>query len=570
MNRLFYGDNLDVLRESIVSESVDLVYLDPPFNSNRSYNVIFGKDARAGNGASAQIQAFDDTWHWTPVTGQQYQRYALAGELLPQVADALIGFRTLLGENDAMAYLVNMAPRLVKLHQVLKPTGSLYLHCDPTMSHYLKVLLDSIFGPTCFQSEVIWKRTTAHNSAKRYGAVHDVLLYYVKDPKHFTWNPVFQSYDDSYVESKYRFRDEKTGQLYRLSDMTGPGTRDGDSGKKWRDFNPTSIGRHWQPPSYCYWKYAQITGKDLAELLLIDRLEELDHIGLVKWPDKKDGRPEHKRYLDDMPGVALQDVWTDIDPINSRAAERLGYPTQKPISLLERIISASSNDGDMVLDPFCGCGTTVDAAQRLGRQWIGIDITFIAVDLIEKRLRHAYGSSVTQTYEVDGIPRDMASAQSLFDRSPFDFERWAVSRINAQPNVKQVGDKGVDGVARFYLDKTTNGRVLASVKGGKTIGPQFVRDLIGTVQTQKAQMGVLITMAEPTPGVLDAANHGGTYTWPLNGQIFPKVQVVTIRDLLKGKRPDMPQSLLPYIQEAKVPPAPVTQLTIDGSVAASI
>jgi SAM-dependent methyltransferase len=234
------------------------------------------------------------------------------------------------------------------------------------------------------------------------------------------------------------------------------------------------------------------------------------------------GMPEYKRYLDEMPGLSVQDVWTDIDPINARAAERLGYPTQKPLALLERIIKMSSNEGDVVLDPFCGCGTAVDAAQRLGRQWIGIDITFIAVDLIEKRLRHAYGDSVTKTYKVDGIPSDLASAQSLFDRSPFDFERWAVSLINAQPNVKQVGDKGVDGVARFYLDKKTVGRVLVSVKGGKNIGPMFVRDLSGTVETQKAQTGVLITMAEPTQGVLDAVNHGGTYTWPVNGADVPE------------------------------------------------
>jgi hypothetical protein len=382
--------------------------------------------------------------------------------------------------------------------------------------------------------------------------VHDVLLYYVKDPRHFTWNPQYEEYDDKYLESKYRFRDEATGQLYRLSDMTGAGTRQGDSGKPWRGFNPTSIGRHWQPPSYCYWKYTELTGKDLAELPLIDRLEELDRIGLVRWPDKEDGRPEHKRYLDDMPGVPLQDVWTDIDPINARAIERLGYPTQKPLVLMERIISASSNEGDVVLDPFCGCGTTIDAAQYLGRQWIGIDITFIAVDLIEKRLLDRY-PGIVGTYETFGIPRDIEAAKALFQHSPFDFERWAVTRINARPNAKQVGDKGVDGVARFYLDKKTVGRVLVSVKGGGTVGPQFVRDLIGTVETQKAQMGVLITMATPTRGVLDAVNHGGTYTWPINGQTFPRVQVITVAELLAGKRPQMPTLITPYATAVKAP-----------------
>jgi len=265
------------------------------------------------------------------------------------------------------------------------------------------------------------------------------------------------------------------------------------------------------------------------------------------------GYPQLKRYLDEMPGQMVQDVWTDIRPINNRAAERLGYPTQKPLALLDRIIAASSNEGDTVLDPFCGCGTTVDAAQRLKRRWIGIDITYIAIDLIEKRLRHTFGAEVCDSFEILGIPRDIGGAQALFDRSPFDFERWAVSLINAQPNEKQVGDKGIDGVARFPLDtKSAVGKVLASVKGGKTVTPQFVRDLIGTIDTQEAQMGVLITMAEPSKGVLDAVAHGRTYTWPVNGETFPRVQVITVKQLLQGRRPKTPSLLMPYIPAAKL------------------
>ena len=242
-----------------------------------------------------------------------------------------------------------------------------------------------------------------------------------------------------------------------------------------------------------------------------------------------------------------------MPPINNRSREALGYPTQKPVALLERILEVSSNEGDIVLDPFCGCGTTIDAAQKLGRRWIGIDVTFIAVDLIEKRLRHAHGPGITDTYEVLGIPRDIGGARALFQRSPFDFERWAVSLINAQPNEKQVGDKGVDGVARFPLDRKVNGRILVSVKGGGTIGPQFVRDLLGTVETQKAQMGVLITTAAPTRGILDAVDHGGTYTWPMNGQDYPRVQVITIAELLRDVRPKMPLLLLPYVQASRAP-----------------
>jgi len=558
MNRLFYGDNLDVLRESIASESVDLVYLDPPFNSNRAYNVIFGKHARTGNGASAQIQAFDDTWHWTTVTGQQYQRY-VAEELPMRVADALTAFHTLLGENDAMAYLVNMAPRLVELHRVLKSTGSLYLHCDPTMSHYLKVMLDAIFGAVNFRNEIIWKRSGSHGSAKRFGPLHDVIFFYSRSGK-FTWNQQHGPYDSSYIAEKFGKRNAD-GRLFQDISLTGDGERGGESGLTWHGYNPTAVGRHWALPGYLV-----DLGIISAQKSSLERLSALDAAGMIYWTRNK--VPRLKFYIEHAPGMPQQDVWTDIPPINSQAAERLGYPTQKPLALLERIVSASSNQGDVVLDPFCGCGTTIDAAQRLGRQWIGIDITFIAVDLIEKRLRHAYGDSVIGSYETAGIPRDMGSAHSLFERSPFDFERWAVSRISAQPNVKQVGDKGVDGVARFYLDKSTFGRILVSVKGGKTVGPQFVRDLIGTVETQKAQMGVLITMTEPTPGVLDAVNHGGTYMWPINGQSYPRAQIITIAALLKGLRPDMPAALLPYIQAAKALPPTPPQMSIDD-VAAS-
>jgi DNA modification methylase len=539
--KLFYGDNLEIL-PGLADGSVDLVYLDPPFNSNRSYNVIFAR--HAGTDAAAQIQAFDDTWHWTPVTDQQYDRYVIAGELPARVADALTAFRTLLGENDAMAYLVNMAPRLVQLRRVLKATGSLYLHCDPTMSHYLKVLLDAIFGAEHFQNEISWQRSGAKNDSIRYGRCHDVILFYTVGKK-FTWNPQYTSFEQESIDKNYTHMEAATGRRYRRGDLTAakPG---GDVDFMWHGVRPYK-GRHWA--------YS------------LERLEQMHAAGRIEF--RSTGMPVYKRYLDEQQGVPLQDIWTDIR-LTSADKERLGYPTQKPRALLERIISSSSNEGDVILDPFCGCGTTIDAAQRLGRHWIGIDVTFIAVDLIEKRLRYAFGDAVTKTYEVDGIPRDLASAQSLFDRSPFDFERWAVSRINAQPNEKQVGDRGVDGVARFYLDKRTVGRVIVSVKGGKTVGPQFVRDLIGTVDTQKGQMGVLITMAEPSRGVIEAANLGGSYAWPVNRQSYPRIQVITIADLLDHKRPDMPPPILPYIQATRVGPPVPQQMTLDDGSAAAL
>ena len=531
-NKLYYGDNLDVLRKHIADESVDLVYLDPPFNSARNYNVLFGKHDIVDEASdAAQMQAFGDTWVWTRTTDEQFASL-MAGEVPPRVADALGAFRTLLGENSAMAYLVNMAPRLVELHRVLKPTGTLYLHCDPTMSHYLKILLDGIFGPARFINEIIWQRHNARSVKQAiWPRLHDVLLHYNKGATS-TFHETRRATER--LADPHDLVTGADGLKYRTKDLTGPGTTaDGETGKTWHGVNPTTSGRHWRVGH--------------------DALEAFEKAGLLYW--QKNGMP---RELADTPYVAedrmatVGDVWTDIDSINAGAAERLHYPTQKPIALMERILTSATNPGDVVLDPFCGCGTTVDAAQRLGRTWLGIDVTYIAIDLIAKRLKHVYGDDITTQYDIEGIPRDRAGAYALFTQSPFDFERWAVSLINAQPNEKQVGDRGIDGVARFPIDaKGGLGRILVSVKGGKTVGPQFVRDLLGTVETQKAQMGVLITMAEPTRGILDAVNHAGSYTLPVNGQTFPKLQAITVAELLQGKRPVMPQTLLPYIQATK-------------------
>lgn len=527
-NRLFYGDNLEVLRQHIESESVDLVYLDPPFNSNRNYNVLFGRNQKHSADDAAQIQAFGDTWVWTPITEEQYLDL-IQGGVPNRVADALTAFRTLLGENDAMAYLVNMAPRLVELHRVLKDTGCLYLHCDSTMSHYLKMLLDAIFGPKFYRNEIIWKRATTvkgnfGQGSKRYGTQTDTLLFYSKSDD-YTFNQTFKPYSQDYMDTAYRHVEPETGRRYRLVSMIGPG----GAGKGNPYYEVMGVSR--------YWRYSKA------------KMQELIDAGLVV-QSKPGAVPSRKYYLDEGKGVPVQSLWDDIPNLQAASSESLGYPTQKPVALLERVLETSSNEGDVVLDPFCGCGTTIDAAQNLGRQWLGIDVTYIAVDLIRKRLRHTYGEEIDRTYDVLGIPRDRAGAFALFSQSAFDFERWAVSLVNAQPNERQVGDKGIDGVARFFLDASGNnlGRILVSVKGGKTIGPQFVRDLLGTVNTQKAEMGILITMAAPTRGIIDAVNHAGTYTHPANGQKFPKVQVITIDQLLKGEKPNVPLTTLPYIE----------------------
>lgn len=526
-NALFYGDNLDILRQHIAGESVDLIYLDPPFNSNRSYNVLF--KTRSGDESQAQVEAFDDTWTWSQQAEALYNSMVQGGAPV-KVAEALEAMRRLLGDNDVLAYIVMMTGRLVELHRVLKPTGSLYLHCDPTASHYLKVTLDAIFGATTFRNEIIWKRTTAHSSAKKFGPIHDVILYYGKGQT-VAWNPSFTDYDPAYLAKYYRY-DDGDGRLYWRNSLTAAGTRNGSSGQPWRGIDVAATGQHWK--------------------FTVEKLDELDAAGQIYWPPKG-GFPQIKRYRDELKGLAVGDIWADIDRINQVAAERLGYPTQKPVALLERIIRASSNPDDLVLDPFCGCGTTVDAAQKLGRRWIGIDVTYLAVDLIDKRLRHTYGEDVANSYKVHGIPHDLDGARALFAANPFDFERWAVSLVDAQPNQKQVGDKGIDGVIRFPTDnKGGTGRSLVSVKGGGTVNPGMVRDLVGTVEQQKADMGVFICLSEPTKGIREVEKASGVYTWPVDGRTFPKVQVFTVAELLAGRRPNMPTPFLPYVQARKL------------------
>lgn len=537
VNRLHYGDNLDVLRDRsyFPDESVDLVYLDPPFNSNRSYNVLF--KSRSGADAQAQIEAFDDTWTWSQQTEHLYLEM-IAGVAPKPVADALVALRGLLGDNDVLAYLVMMSTRLVELHRVLKPTGSLYLHCDPTASHYLKVMLDAVFGPTNFMSEITWVRTSTHNDAKRWSPNADVILYYGKGGN-VTWNPVHLPHSETYVADKYRHTDPD-GRRYRLDNMTSPNPRP----------NLTYVWKGHAPPPNG-WRYS------------VKTMTKLDAEGRIWYPDSNQKRPQLKRYLDEQPGVVAGNVWTDISPINSRAAERLGYPTQKPLALLERIVAASSNPGDVVLDPFCGCGTTIDAAQRLGRSWTGVDVTFLAVDLIDTRLRSTYGLQISESYEIVGIPKDVEGAQALFERNPFDFERWAVSLVDGTPNQKQVGDKGSDGIIRFPISTSHSeaGSALVSVKGGKTVAPTMVRDLVGSLRAHRADMGIFICLAKPTPGVIEVARTSGDYEWPVNGQRFPKVQILTVADLLAGRRPNMPTPFLPYMQSRRL--VGENQLTFD-------
>ena len=509
-NTLYYGDNLDVLRRYIADESVDLVYLDPPFNSNATYNVLF---AEHGEKAASQIKAFEDTWTWDDEAARTYFETVQAGG---EVANALKAFYTLLSTSNMMAYLAMMAPRLVELRRVLKPTGSIWLHCDPTASHYLKLLMDAVFGPENFRNEIVWKRTTAHSDSKRAGRIHDILLFYSKG-REYQWNRVYQPYDDAYVERYYRYKDED-GRAYASGDVAaaGPGPA--------RVFR----GELREPPPGSHWRFSQ------------EKLDE--HIASGRIFFTKNGFPRYKRYLDEMPGMPLQDIWADKDvqAVVSWSAEGLGYPTQKPEALLERIINASSNEGDVVLDPFCGCGTAIAVAQRLKRRWVGIDITHLAVNLMKHRLLSAFGEGIKAEYDVIGEPVDVAGARQLAKDDPYQFQWWALGLVGARPVEQKKGaDKGIDGRIYFHEgDPTDLKQVILSVKAGANLHRNMVHELNGVLQREGAQIGVLITMEEPTKPMREEAAAAGFYESPWGKH--RRLQLFTVAALLDGMRVDAP------------------------------
>jgi site-specific DNA-methyltransferase (adenine-specific) len=530
VNTLYYGDNLTVLRNEIAPASVDLIYLDPPFNSQANYNVLFRSPA--GVRSAAQIEAFLDTWHWNEVAEQAFDEVMQSGN--SDAAEMLRAMRSFLKENDMMAYLTMMAVRLLELYRVLRPTGSIYLHCDPTASHYLKLVMDAIFGPTHFRNEIIWKRTSAHSASKRWNDVHDTILFYAKSDDHL-WNDVLIAHSEEYA-ARYRNRDS-AGSMWADDNLTAPGVRHGDSGSAWRGYDPTAKGVHWKVNLKTV---ESLIGVDAAkELSTTQKLDVLDKHGCIHWPHKRsgpgEGFPRFKRYL--SKGGKLQDIITDISPINSQAQERLGYPTQKPQALLERIISASSNESDVVLDPFCGCGTAVHAAQKLKREWIGIDITHLAISLIEKRLKDAFPGI---KFDVHGTPKDLDGARELAERDKYQFQWWAVSLVNAVPygGKKKGADSGIDGFIYFKPEGKTTEKAVVSVKGGSNVSVAMIRDLAHVVDREEAKIGVFITLAEPTGPMRTEAVKEGYYE-TLYGK-YPKIQILTIENLFSGKQPHIP------------------------------
>ncbi len=502
-NALYYGDNLAVLREHIKDESVDLVYLDPPFNSNANYNVLF--KAPDGQQSQAQIEAFEDTWHWNEHAERAFDEVMTSGN--SNAADMLRAMRGFLGENDMMAYLAMMAVRLLELHRVLKKTGSLYLHCDPTASHYLKIVLDSIFGTTNYRNEIIWKRS----NPKSLGSINfptctDTILRFSRSTA-AVFKQQYEAHDPDYVESAYKYEDENG--VYRLLPLLNP-----NDNRPNLTYEFLGVKRVWR------WTR--------------ERMENAYKDGLVVQL-KPGAVPQYKKYLADSKGRTVTNFWTDIP--QAAGGESLGYPTQKPVTLLERILSASSNEGDVVLDPFCGCGTTVHAAQKLNRQWIGIDVTHLAISLIEKRLKDAFPGV---QYEVHGVPKDAAGAADLAKRDKYQFQWWAVSLVDAVPfaGKKKGADGGIDGLIYFKPDGKKTERAIVSVKGGDNVSVAMVRDLKGVLDREKAPIGVFLTLIEPTKPMIAEAASAGLYDTGFGK--FPRLQIITVQELFDGKRPQIP------------------------------
>lgn len=469
LRQLYYGDNLPILK-TMPSESVDLVYLDPPFNSNKAYNIIYPRDL-------GQVQAFDDTWMWTPICDQYLENLGKerGGE---ETASLLLALVEALGKTQVCAYVVNMAIRLIELHRILKTTGNLYLHCDATASHYLKIVLDRIFGEKCFRNEIIWKRSVGfkRSTAKQFPRKNDILLLYSKSVDQIVFYTQYQPHRQQYIE---RFKSDVEGRLYRP------------------DVNPTRGGTR-------------------------------------------------TIYLDETEGDVIDSVWTDIPPLNSRAKERLGYPTQKPIALLERILAASSNERDVVLDPFCGCGTTIVAAEKLNRQWIGIDITYASIAAVQERFKRQQ-LNIWKQIELLEIPTTVQHVEDklLNTESPLfarkEFEKFCVATIGGLPNDKMGPDGGIDG--RILLMSHPE-RAICSVKSGQ-VGIAQLRDLKGLLGVKQHDVaGVFISRRDPTRPMRDFANQAGRHTPKTEGiltiESFPRLQILTLEEILNGKRPNLP------------------------------
>ena len=537
MNKLYFGDCLTIMEEMPLG-SVDLIYLDPPFNSQRDYNAIY-KD-ETGRPLPAQIEAFGDMWELNEERERELRTMPVlmreAGIPDESVEFWRLWMNALRRTNpNLLAYLSYMTQRLLPMRGLLRPTGSIYLHCDPTASHYIKVMMDSIFRHENFRNEIIWKRTGSHGGARKWGPIHDVILFYSKGDK-YKWNREYQEYSPEYLDNYYKFKDERG--RFRLVTLTGAGTRTGHSGKPWRGVDPTVSGRHWAVPKAALTK-AFPDRAELDELPTQTKLDMLDEAGVIHWP-KRGTVPQQKRYVDESPGVLIQDIITDIKPLGAHAKERLGYNTQKPVELLDRLIAVSTDLGDVVFDPFCGCATTIEAAQRLGRRWVGVDIAIHAVKRVAAfRLRDRLALKEGEDFEIDGVPRDIEGARDMWTRDKYHFQRWAVEQVDGFVTTKRTADGGIDGRLYFGLP---NERDLSSmaieVKGGKNVGIKEVRELRGVLDNDQALIAGLIIL-EPFGKTKERnirrfmADAGDM---DVLGVKYPRMQVITVADILEGKR----------------------------------
>ena len=532
MNKLYFGDNLEILRE-MDDGRVDLICTDPPFNSGRDYNSFIGDSL-------AQKKAFTDTWTWDTAAQDaraDIEHRAYTSDTYKALDECLKGYdlilrRAVSGNSGAMrAYLAFMGSRLAEMHRILTQKGSIYLHCDPTASHYLKGVMDVIFGVENFRNEIIWQRTNAHNDGKQYGRVHDTLLFYSKS-KRTVWNPVYMDHDPEYVKKAYRHQDERG--LYQVGDLNASGIRLGESGQPWRGVDPNAVENHWRAPRREAWPEGVEPPENYESLSVHEKLDVLDANGLIYWPPK--GKiPRFKRYLSTSKGRRVHDIITDINPLTSKSKERLGYPTQKPLALYERLISASSNEGDIVLDPFCGCGTTIDAAHTLKRNWIGIDLTILALDPMRQRLADRHGLEPSVDYQIEGYPTNMQEVRRFLKdgdkRKYHDFSNWAVTRLGLKPT-RDVGDGGHDGVGGMTLwdtqqMKESNARILAEVKTGRPTITQ-VRAFCQVMRENNAEIGIFITIAPISAGMRQQAENMGSFEH--NRRSYPRLQFWQIDD----------------------------------------
>ena len=524
MNRLYYGDCLAVMEE-MPPESVDLIYLDPPFNSSRDYNAIYTDET--GRPLPTQVEAFCDTW----ILDEDRERAIRRMPILMReagIADEVAEFwrlwvKALRKTNPRMlAYLSYMVQRLLPMRGLLKPTGSIYLHCDPTASHYIKIMMDAIFGHENFRNEITWQRTESHNTADRYGNIADILLYYAKSSRAI-WNPQYQDYGEAQL-SRFRHMDND-GRRYKLENLTAPRPNSTSGKFNWRGT---------QPGPTRGWGYN------------IEQLEAWWHEGRIR--TKADGSPRTdglKVYLDETQGKPLQNIWTDISRIPNTSAERMGYATQKPLALLERVIMASSEPGDLVFDPFCGCATTIEAAHRLGRRWIGIDIAIHAIKRVAKvrlqeRLRLVEGAD----FEIKGMPRDMEGARDLWERDKYHFQKWAVEQVDGFVTARKSGDGGIDGRLYFAMpqedawERDPLRSMVIEVKGGTNVGIGVVRNLRGILEREEAEMAGLIVLDEP--GEKKRASFGREMAaagdLQVHGTTYPRMQLLTVAEILEGRR----------------------------------